>query len=151
MTHVPPPAYAALAAATQLLFRRRPSRVRAVAAATVAGSSFTLAGLAAREFDRHATTVDPVRPDRATALVTSGPYRVTRNPMYLALAGVLLAHALWRGRWAALTPLAGFVAVIDRTQIVAEERALSERFGASYAELRRNTPRWLSPRSLRRR
>lgn len=149
MRHVPPPVYAAVAAGTQLLFEQRPSRVGRAAAVALAGSSITLAFLATSEFRRHDTTVDPVHPDRATALVRSGPYRITRNPMYVSMAGMLLAHALWRGRWAALAPLAGFAAVIDRLQIVPEEQALSERFGDAYAELRARAPRWLSARSLK--
>lgn len=83
--------------------------------------------------------------DAASALVESGPNRFTRNPIYLAMAGVLLAHAIARRSWWALLPVAGFVAVIDRTQIRAEEEALRERFGEAYAAYARRVPRWVGP------
>ena len=68
--------------------------------------------------------------------------------MYVGLAGLLVAHAAWRGSWAALEPVAGFVLLVDRLQIKAEESALLDRFGAAYAAYRAATPRWLGSRSL---
>jgi protein-S-isoprenylcysteine O-methyltransferase Ste14 len=84
-------------------------------------------------------------------LVTSGANQVSRNPMYVGMAGVLVAHALWRGSWRALLPAAGFVAYIDRVQVAAEERALHERFGAEYDAYVAAVPRWLDRRSVQRR
>ena len=81
-------------------------------------------------------------------LVTSGANSISRNPMYVGLAGLLLAHAVWRGSGVALLPLAGFVAFIDRVQIHAEEVALLEKFGAEYAAYQATTPRWVDRRSL---
>lgn len=94
-------------------------------------------------FRRFATTVDPMRPEAAASLVTDGPYRFTRNPMYVALAGVLVAHALARRSVTALLPVAGFVAILDRTQILDEEVALAARFGDDFHAYRRLVPRWL--------
>jgi protein-S-isoprenylcysteine O-methyltransferase Ste14 len=75
--------------------------------------------------------------------VTSGIYRVTRNPMYVGLTLSLCAWGFWLGRpIAALGPLT-FVAFIDRLQIVPEERALTARFGQAYADYRRRVRRWL--------
>ena len=82
-------------------------------------------------------------------LVTSGANTVSRNPMYVGMAGLLLAHAVWRGSWTALLPLAGFVVFIDRAQIQAEETALLEKFGATYEAYKATTPRWIDRRSLR--
>jgi len=81
--------------------------------------------------------------------VTAGPFAVTRNPMYVGLSGLLVAHAVWRGSWVALAPAAGFVAIIDRLQVPEEEAALGGKFGATYEAYRAVTPRWLDPRSLR--
>ena len=81
-------------------------------------------------------------------LVTSGANAISRNPMYVGMAGLLLAHAVWRGSWTALLPLAGFVAFIDRAQIRAEESALLEKFGAAYEAYKATTPRWIDRRSL---
>ena len=50
---------------------------------------------AVRLFNRSETTIDPVRIDRASNLVTAGIYQVTRNPMYLGLALILCAWGVW--------------------------------------------------------
>lgn len=122
-----------------------PTGVRRSLAGLTALASLGLAGSTARTFQQSGTTVDPVHPSRASVLVTSGANRVTRNPMYVGLAGLLVANAVRRGSWAALLPAAGFVAVIDRSQIAAEEAALGATFGAEYDAYRASVPRWLGP------
>jgi len=107
-----------------------------------------MAGTAASRFRRGGTTLEPFHPDRASVLVTSGANTISRNPMYVGMAGLLVAHAAWRGSWAALLPLAGFVVFIDRVQIQAEEAALLEKFGAEYVAYRAMSPRWIDRRSL---
>lgn len=106
-----------------------------------------LAGLALNllpklAFRRARTTVNPLRPATATALVTEGIYRYTRNPMYLGQALVLLGAMLWLGSAAAMLVVPLFVGWITRFQIVPEERVLSARFGADYAAFRRRVRRW---------
>ncbi len=94
-------------------------------------------------FQRARTTVNPLRPDAASQVVTDGPYRFTRNPMYvghaLLLAGwaIGLAHPL-----AFIGPLA-YIVWIDRLQIPAEEAALAARFPAAFADYARRVRRWL--------
>ena len=151
MVHVPPPVVAVAAALAQRALTGatpRPGAGRAVTTAVLAAASFSMAGVAAGLFRRSDTTVDPLHPDRASALVTTGPNAISRNPMYVGMAGLLLAHATWRGSWAALLPLGGFVLLIDRLQIEAEESALLQRFGAEYESYRASVPRWIGVRSL---
>lgn len=145
--HVPPPVYALGAAIAQHLLapKRRSGVLRKVAAAALGGASASLAVGAVQEFRRNGTTVDPLEPARASTLVTTGPNQVTRNPMYLGLAGGLAAHAVLRGGWSTTLPLAGFVVAIDRLQIAQEEAALRERFGAAYDDYCATVPRWLGP------
>ncbi len=146
--HLPPPVVALLAAVVQRWLTNDaepPSPARATAAATTAATSVALAGAAAARFRRVRTTFDPAHPERASSLVTSGSNAITRNPMYVGMAGALSAHAVTRGSWRALIPVAGFVAVIDRLQIPPEEDALAARFGAEYAAYRARVPRWLGP------
>lgn len=119
---------------------------RKVAAVATAATASTLMGSALREFRASSTTVDPLHPDRASALVTSGPFRFTRNPMYVGMAGLVAAHAFLRGSPKAVLPLAAFVAVIDRIQIPPEEAAMTSLFGADYEAYRARTPRWLDLR-----
>lgn len=86
-----------------------------------------------------------MRVKRASSLVTDGVLGYTRNPMYLALAGALTAHAVARGSWAGLLPVVGFVLAVDRGQIAAEEAALRARFGPEYEAYARRVPRWIGP------
>jgi protein-S-isoprenylcysteine O-methyltransferase Ste14 len=127
-----------------------PSAPRRALAAATAAASVGLAGAAAGQFRRHHTTVEPFDPSKATALVVSGPNAVTRNPMYVGMAGLLVANAIRLRDWRALLPLAAFVGYIDRFQVAAEERALAEKFGADYEAYRAAVPRWLDARSLQR-
>jgi protein-S-isoprenylcysteine O-methyltransferase Ste14 len=65
--------------------------------------------------------------------------------MYVGLSGLLLAYAIRRGSWKALLPVAAFVVVIDRFQILSEEAALFAQFGIDYEDYRQRVPRWLGP------
>jgi protein-S-isoprenylcysteine O-methyltransferase Ste14 len=115
------------------------------AAVMLAAGSVAVTGVTVRQFFARETTVHPLHPEHASALVVDGPNAFTRNPMYVGMAGVLLAHALGLGRWRAVLPAAAVVAVIDRVQVQAEERALEERFGEDYAAYRARVPRWVGP------
>ncbi|HEY0857558.1 MAG TPA: isoprenylcysteine carboxylmethyltransferase family protein [Albitalea sp.] len=116
--------------------------------ATVAAGALALAGLAVAlagvlSFRRARTTVNPVTPGAASALVTSGIYRLTRNPMYLGFALVLLAWAVFLGNVLALVLLPAFVLYIDRFQIEPEERVLSALFGEAFVAYTTQVRRWL--------
>ncbi|MEM1410640.1 MAG: isoprenylcysteine carboxylmethyltransferase family protein [Pseudomonadota bacterium] len=98
--------------------------------------------LALRLFQKAATTHHPTDPGAATALVTSGIYQFTRNPMYLGLALILFAIALWYGTLTVLVLPFLFMLVLTLVQIIPEERALERRFGAAYRAYKAKTPRW---------
>lgn len=117
------------------------ARLLAADALAVIGLLFDLAGMEA--FRRARTTINPLKPHTASALVDSGIYRLTRNPMYVGLVIVLagLAVYLWTP-WALPAPLV-FAAYVQRFQIVPEERALTARFGPDYAAYRAKVRRWL--------
>ena len=87
------------------------------------------------------TTVIPNRP--ANALVVSGPYRVTRNPMYVAMALLTAGTGLWLNTWWVLGLLPLAIAAIDRMVITREEAYLRRRFGAEYEAFTRRVRRWL--------
>ncbi len=112
-------------------------------AAAFAALGGVAGGLGFRAFGRASTTIDPVHIDRVSALVTTGIYRITRNPMYLALTLLLCAWACCLGfSWALLGP-PSFVAFITRFQIMPEERVLTAMFGGAYADYRRSVRRWI--------
>jgi protein-S-isoprenylcysteine O-methyltransferase Ste14 len=107
----------------------------------VAGLAFELSGFLA--FRRQRTTVNPLSPEKASALVTGGAYRITRNPMYVGMTLILTA---WAVHLSALWPFAGpvlFVLYIDRFQIVPEERVLHALFGEAYSAYAARVRRWL--------
>ena len=107
----------------------------------LAGSVIALAGLV--EFRRARTTFNPLTPDRASALVTTGIYRVTRNPMYLGMLLVLLGLAVWLGNAAPFVVPPLSVLLLNQLQIRPEERILRERFGAHYARYAGRVRRWV--------
>jgi protein-S-isoprenylcysteine O-methyltransferase Ste14 len=113
----------------------------------LAGVFFAAAALfgvpALLAFGTARTTIDPVRVDGTSTLVTTGIDRATRNPMYVALCLPLRAWAAWLASlWAWIGPVA-VVRFIGRFQIVPEERALIARFGGTYADCRRSVRRWV--------
>jgi protein-S-isoprenylcysteine O-methyltransferase Ste14 len=103
-----------------------------------------LVGLAAVwGFRRAGTTLNPLNPGQASALVVRGVYRWTRNPMYLAMLLALAGWACIVSNAAALAILPLFVAYLNRFQIAPEERALHACFGAEFDDYRRKVRRWL--------
>jgi protein-S-isoprenylcysteine O-methyltransferase Ste14 len=114
-----------------------------IAVAAAAFSIAVLLGLTAvATFKRRGTTVLPAwRPTRT--IVTTGPYRFTRNPMYVAMALVYVGLSLaFNTLWPLiLLPIA--LLVVDRYVIAREERYLSAKFGAAYETYRRRVRRWL--------
>ena len=104
------------------------------------GLTFDLLGLLA--FRRSRTTVNPLQPQKASALVTDGVYRVTRNPMYVGMAFLLTGWAVYLGSlWTFLGPVL-FIVYITRFQIAPEERVLRARFPEFEAYAAR-VRRWL--------
>lgn len=145
--YVPPPLfYAAAVIAGWLLDRRGPLPIgggpgrTALAWALVAGWAL-LAASSIGLFRRRQTSMITLRP--ATALVTSGPYAFTRNPMYVSLALLAMAFALFLNTWWTGVLLVPTLAVVQQFVIVPEERYLRRRFGAAYDDYTRRVRRWL--------
>ena len=95
---------------------------------------------AMREFRRAGTNVETHRP--ATALVTDGPYRFSRNPIYLGLtliyAGIgLAANSLWT-----IVLLIPLLAIIRYGVIAREEAYLERKFGEKYVHYQTSVRRW---------
>lgn len=79
----------------------------------------------------------------ATALVTSGAFRFSRNPMYLGMVFVLLGTALIVGTGAGLLVAPVFMLIIQYRFILDEERMMHDVFGEEFEEYRRRVRRWL--------
>ena len=94
-------------------------------------------------FRRARTTVNPLKPDRASSLVVHGIYNYTRNPMYLGLLVVLVAWATFLSNLAALVLVPVYVVYMNRFQIRPEERVLASLFPRDYPAYRAKVRRWL--------
>jgi protein-S-isoprenylcysteine O-methyltransferase Ste14 len=118
-------------------------RLRAVVALALlaVGVAIVLAGV--REFRRASTTVNPLKPAGASAMVRSGIYGHSRNPMYLGMLLALGGWAAWLASPLALLGLPAFVAYLNRYQIGPEERVLAALFSEEFADYRRSVRRWL--------
>ena len=116
------------------------------AAWEVKGATNAAAGLAVMAwglltFARHRTAIIPNRP--ASRLVTGGPYRFTRNPMYVGFVCLYVGGALLTGLWWPLVLLPAVLALLVALVVRREERYLAEAFGAEYAAYRARVRRWL--------
>jgi protein-S-isoprenylcysteine O-methyltransferase Ste14 len=96
-----------------------------------------------RLFSRLKTTVNPMTPGAAAAMVKTGAYRWSRNPMYLGRIMQLFALALYLASWIGFFGVLLFAVYLDRVQIQAEEQALARRFPREYADYMSRVRRWL--------
>jgi len=149
--HFPPPFVYAVAFIAGLLLQRAwplpitgPGTARGViltAGLVLLLAFLGLAGSAFFTFGRARTTVIPNRP--ASALVTSGPYRISRNPMYVAFALLYTGLALLVNTWWPLFFLPLVLIAVDRLVIAREERYLASAFPQEYDAYRSRVRRWL--------
>ena len=96
---------------------------------------------AARCFARAGTTLKPF--ERTSTLVESGPFRVTRNPMYLGMVVMLVGAALALGTPGPWLAAAALAVILDLRFIRNEERALAASLGEPYERYRERVRRWL--------
>jgi protein-S-isoprenylcysteine O-methyltransferase Ste14 len=110
-------------------------------AAACFAAALTLAGPAVRRIWRVRSTILPHR--ATTALVISGPYRCTRNPMYLAIGLLLAGVAFALNSLAMLLVIVPWAVVMRHGVIAREERDLEGKFGEDYRAYCRRVRRWL--------
>jgi protein-S-isoprenylcysteine O-methyltransferase Ste14 len=143
----PPPLIYAGALTAGLLTNRRyripflPRRVARTLGPLLVFGGLAVGLLGSREMRRAETNLDPYKP--ATAIVTGGPFRFTRNPLYLSMVMIYLGiSALANG----LAPILLLPAVqrLMRTGVIErEERYLERKFGDEYVQYKVGTPRWI--------
>lgn len=147
-TRVPPPVYALCTAALIWFVNQSAPTLRWIPAPwNKAGWGLIVLGLgldlySILLFTRTRTTINPMQPHRASRLVVSGVYRMSRNPMYL---GMVLSLSGWV--WLLGSPIGWlvvwlFARMLVIVQIGPEENALRDRFGESYVEYCRRVNRW---------
>lgn len=92
-------------------------------------------------FKRESTTVKPF--ETSAALITDGPFRFSRHPMYLGMAAILLGVALLLGSAGAFVGPVAMIVAMEALFIPHEERSLEATFGATYADYKKRVRRWL--------
>jgi protein-S-isoprenylcysteine O-methyltransferase Ste14 len=105
------------------------------------GLALCLIAWAAFLFLRAGTSIRPFLP--STALVLEGPYKFTRNPMYLGMAGILLGAGVYMGSITPFVVIPAFMALITERFIAPEEAKLEAAFGGQYLEYKKRVRRWL--------
>ena len=144
---VPPPLYyvagflAGVALEAAFPIGWPPLAVTVIGAAVGFGGWLALDGMAMLSFNRAGTSMIPMKP--STALVTDGPYRLTRNPMYVGMAFLYAGIAFAVGLVWPLAVLPAVLVAVDRLVIAREEPYLERRFGADYREYKSRIRRWL--------
>ena len=146
---VPPVVVAAVCAALMWLVARYwpglmvSGYIRLVGIALVVVVSALFAIPALLSFKRADTTVNPLNPEKAASLVTSGVYRYSRNPMYVGILCLLLAWGLFLSSLNATLASFAFVLYMNRFQIRGEEAFLDTKFGQQYRDYQSRVRRWL--------
>ena len=143
---LPPLLFLVVLAAALVIDRAVPlalplDRARAALGVVLVLAGLALMGWAGRVMLGSHTTVSPWA--SVATLVTGGPFRFTRNPIYLGDLLVYLGVTLWVGTWWPLLVLPLLLLVVQWLVIGPEERYLAARFGGDYTAYRKRVRRWL--------
>ena len=131
-----------------LVSRIAPRFVFKFPAREIIAMCFALAGIVSStlgffSFKRAGTTVNPMKPDSSSALVNTGIYKLTRNPMYLGFLLTLFAWAIFLSNGLSFLCLPLFIFYMNRFQIEPEERALAAIFRQEFADYKTKVRRWI--------
>lgn len=144
---VPPPFFYVIPFCLGLLLHRfhplpvLAGRMPAVLGLVLAVAGMLLVGTAMSFFFRARTSPLPIKP--TTAIVATGPYRFTRNPMYVGLTLLYVGLALWVDTLWPLFFLPVALFMVQRFVIAREERYLESKFGDEYRRYKDRVRRWV--------
>ena len=143
---MPTTVFAAMLVATVVVGLVLPSRILDHWVVTLVAAAAIVAGVVLnlwsdRQLKEARTTVKP--DERPTALVATGAYRLTRNPMYVGMAAILGGVALVLGSLPAMVFALAYCLAIQRWFVRREEASMAAAFGAAYEEYRRAVRRWV--------
>lgn len=146
MLKIPPPIWAllylALAGALSAAYPWEPIATPAPLGIVLVATGFTLSLLSVLLFLRRGAQLNPASETHA-ALVVSGPFRFTRNPMYLGLVVLTLGAAFWAGSPPMFAVPFLVFATANWVHIPYEEARMRQSFGAAYEAYSARTRRWL--------
>lgn len=118
-----------------------PHALRLPVGCLLVATAVALFSYSIRQFRIAGTPVPGNKP--ATAIVRGGPYRFSRNPIYLAFFALHLGLAIWVNSLWLVATLVATVAIIAVVVVPREERYLTERFGTEYLDYKASVRRWL--------
>ena len=98
---------------------------------------------AVQSFRKQKTTVNPLEPRQASSLVTSGIFKLSRNPMYLGMLIILISISFKFNLIGGIFTSLFFYSFITKFQIVPEEAAMNELFGNQFIDYSKKTRRWI--------
>jgi protein-S-isoprenylcysteine O-methyltransferase Ste14 len=107
----------------------------------IIGFGFIMALWSRSLFLKNSTTLQ--LSEEPTSLVTSGPFRISRNPIYLGMASILLGVAVLMGTLVAFAFPVLFIMLIEFFIIPGEERKLEKLFGEPFREYKKSVRRWI--------
>ena len=143
----PPPAVALLALIAAIAFDHFwPLPIAPRSVAVVLGTLFSLFGVGIAAWGRAllvrgGTNVNPYKP--TTAIIRSGPYRFTRNPLYVGLQSLLVGLSLLIGTWWGIVLLVPTFLILHYGVVRREEAYLQRKFGQEYLSYKSQVRRWL--------
>lgn len=126
---------------SELIRADSPFRLALAAGLFVGG--IVLAITSVLSFRKLQTSVDPLNPEKANSMVTTGVYAFSRNPMYLAMLLILAAFVIFAWQASGILILLGFIAYLTRFQIIPEERVLARKFGDDFQRYCERVRRWI--------
>jgi len=146
---IPPPVYMLLAAGIMwLLDQFMPISILFIEPWNSVGFLFMFAamftdGFSLLQFFRLHTSINPLHPEKAQTLVTTGMYRFSRNPMYFGLLLLLVGLAIYLASLSPFIILPLFIVTLTKQQIIPEEIILEQKFGQDYRDYKQSVRRWL--------
>ena len=94
-------------------------------------------------FNKHNTTISPLKPEKATSLIVSGIYMYSRNPMYLGMLFILISTSIRFNIIGGIISISTFIVYITKFQIIPEEEQLKRIFGEKFLNYKKKTRMWL--------
>ena len=105
------------------------------------GAAFLV--LALSSFKKQKTTISPLRPEKASALVISNVYKYSRNPMYLGMLFILISLSIRYNIIGGIITISIFIFFITKFQIKPEEVQMEKLFGEKYVIYKKRTRMWI--------
>lgn len=141
---VPPPViFIGCALVMAYLPNPYPFKINALAVYSIVLVSSAIAFFSLWQFYKSKANINPIHLEKSDVFVANGIYRFSRNPMYLSLAGLLVAWAVFLQSAVSFLGVFLFVYLITQWQIKPEEYWLEKKFGESYLAYKKKVRRWI--------